>query len=237
MNPTFLSTPLARELSNHLWQSTFFAAIIALLALALRRYPARARYWLWLSASAKFLVPFSLLIAIGAHIPRPTHTTPTQTTAYVTIDELSQPFTATTALTAPDIPPTPASTHHYLTLPNLLAALWLCGSLTILTRWLIQLRRIAITIRNATPLLTGRVPETLRRIEHLAHLKNPIPILSSPASIEPASMEPGVFGVLRPVLLWPEAISPTSTTPTSKPSSPTRPPTSAAATTSPHSCT
>jgi uncharacterized protein (TIGR03435 family) len=209
MTPAFLSTTIARELSNHLWQSTLFAFVAALLALALRRYPARARYWLWLSASAKFLIPFSLLIAIGAHIPRPTHSTPTQTTAYVTIDEFSQPFTDSPTLTPP-IPtnPAPAPTHHYLTLPNLLAALWLIGFLTILTRWLVQLRRIAKSIRNATPLRTGRVPETLRRIERLAHLKNPIPILSSPKSMEPASMEPGVFGVLRPVLLWPEAISP-----------------------------
>jgi hypothetical protein len=37
-------SPAARELCNHLWQSTLFALVVALLALALRNYPARARY-------------------------------------------------------------------------------------------------------------------------------------------------------------------------------------------------
>jgi uncharacterized protein (TIGR03435 family) len=213
LSPASLSTlsshPLARELSNHLWQSTLFAAAAALLALALRRYPARARYWLWLAASAKFLVPFSLLIAAGSHLTRPTHPTPTQTTAYLAIDEFSQPFTDSPALTAPALTattPAPAPTP-LLTLPTLLAALWLCGFLAILTRWLIQWSRVAAAIRHATPLLTGRVPETLRRIQHLARISRPIPVLSSPRS-EFSPMEPGVFGVRRPILLWPDAISP-----------------------------
>jgi hypothetical protein len=34
--------------ATHLWQSTGFAAVAALLALALRANQARARYWLWL---------------------------------------------------------------------------------------------------------------------------------------------------------------------------------------------
>lgn len=47
---------------GHLWQST----VITLTAwpLALRATP--ARYWVWMAASFKFLLPFSLLIAVGA---------------------------------------------------------------------------------------------------------------------------------------------------------------------------
>src|SRR5579872_2620068 len=59
-----IPAPIAPLLS-HIWQSTLFAAIAALLALALRRNQARVRYWLWLAASYKFLVPFSLLVSIG----------------------------------------------------------------------------------------------------------------------------------------------------------------------------
>lgn len=58
-------------LENHLWQSTAFAAAAWLLTLALQKNQARARYWIWLCASVKFLVPFSLLFAIGAAL-RPT---------------------------------------------------------------------------------------------------------------------------------------------------------------------
>ena len=39
-------------LANHLWQSTVFAGIAALLTVALRKNHARTRYWLWLTASA-----------------------------------------------------------------------------------------------------------------------------------------------------------------------------------------
>jgi beta-lactamase regulating signal transducer with metallopeptidase domain len=210
-----LWSPAARELCNHLWQSTLFAFFIAFLVIALRKHPARARYWLWMTASAKFLIPFSLLIAAGTHLARPTPTTLAQTSAYVLLDKMSQPFTGASNL-QPSIPiapqrtrtPTPTPTrptptHHTLPLAIVLAALWLCGLIAILTRWLIQWSRIAIAIRNTTPLREGRVVETLRSIEQLAHIPHPIAVLSTPGS-----MEPGVFGILRPVLLWPEAISP-----------------------------
>ena len=51
-------------MANHLWQSTIFAAMAALLALALRNHQARVRHWLWMVASVKFLIPFALLIAL-----------------------------------------------------------------------------------------------------------------------------------------------------------------------------
>ena len=53
------------EVVNHLWQSTLVAAAIAVLAAVLRGDGAHSRYWLWWAASAKFLVPFSLLTALG----------------------------------------------------------------------------------------------------------------------------------------------------------------------------
>ena len=53
---------------NHLWQSTLFAGVAGLLTLALRRNWAQTRYWLWLAASVKFLVPFALLMTIGSSV-------------------------------------------------------------------------------------------------------------------------------------------------------------------------
>ena len=57
------------EILNHLWQSTAFAAAIALVTLALRRNSPRVRYWLWFAASMKFLLPFSLLVSTGSRMP------------------------------------------------------------------------------------------------------------------------------------------------------------------------
>ena len=57
---------IAPAVANHLWQSTLFAGLAAILTLAFRKNQARVRHSLWLAASLKFLVPFSLLIE-----PRP----------------------------------------------------------------------------------------------------------------------------------------------------------------------
>jgi hypothetical protein len=55
------------ELTNHLWQSTLVAGAACLLILMFRRERAEARYWLWLGASCKFLLPFSVLMALGKY--------------------------------------------------------------------------------------------------------------------------------------------------------------------------
>src|SRR5581483_11985090 len=68
MSAPSLSSPwstIAPAVANHLWQSTLIAVAAGLLTLLLRKHNARARYWLWLAASLKFLVPFSLLVALG----------------------------------------------------------------------------------------------------------------------------------------------------------------------------
>jgi hypothetical protein len=55
-------------IAAHLWQSTLFGAAAALLTLAFRANKARVRYWIWLTASLKFLIPFVLLTSLGSHI-------------------------------------------------------------------------------------------------------------------------------------------------------------------------
>ena len=48
---------------NRLWQSTWYAIAAGLLTLTLRKNRAQVRYWIWFSASVKFLVPFAVLIS------------------------------------------------------------------------------------------------------------------------------------------------------------------------------
>ncbi|HEY7546752.1 MAG TPA: hypothetical protein VID27_17805, partial [Blastocatellia bacterium] len=50
-------------LANHLWQATLFFALAFGAILLLRRGSARARYWVWLIASLKFVLPSVLIIA------------------------------------------------------------------------------------------------------------------------------------------------------------------------------
>ncbi len=132
MIPVSLS-PLFNDLFNHLWQSTLFAGVAALLALTLTRNHARARHWLWLSASVKFLIPFSLLVTMGSHIAWPTATPIAQPRVSLLMQEVSQPFTAPVTPSAPA--PTPASP-----LPALLFVLWACGLIAVALSWYLRWR-------------------------------------------------------------------------------------------------
>jgi hypothetical protein len=55
-------------LANHLWQSTLCVAMAWLLTLGMRKNRAAVRYGLWMAASVKFLIPFSLLVSAGAQL-------------------------------------------------------------------------------------------------------------------------------------------------------------------------
>jgi uncharacterized protein (TIGR03435 family) len=192
-------------LCNHLWQSTLFLGIVALLALLLRKNQARIRYWLWMTASAKFLIPFSLLVSLGSHLPWPNHAVAPKTSAYVAIEEVSQPFLEATALKTPIAIPIAKSTDSHVPiaiLPLGLAAVWLTGFITMMSFWSVQWWRIFRLVRSATPLIEGREVDLLRKVEKLARLPRSVPLLPSGNS-----MEPGVFGIIRPVLLWPEGIA------------------------------
>src|ERR1035438_206489 len=84
---------MAPAVANHLWQSTAFAVVAALLTLALRKNQARARYWVWMAASMKFLLPFALLAAIGSHLARSRAVPPpAQQTMYFAVEDFSEPF-------------------------------------------------------------------------------------------------------------------------------------------------
>ena len=80
------------QVINHLWQSTLCVAGIWILTLAFRKNRAAVRYWLWLAASVKFLVPFSLLVSIGSQFglntPQP------QRAVSIVIDQIGRPFTS-----------------------------------------------------------------------------------------------------------------------------------------------
>src|SRR5579863_8302611 len=106
-------------LFDHLWQSTLFALVAGLLTLALRKNRARVRHGIWLAASCKFLVPVSVLIALGGQIEW--RNAPAPANISVVIDEVSQPFT-----TAPVVLPVivPASTSQF---PEVLVGIWACG--------------------------------------------------------------------------------------------------------------
>jgi bla regulator protein BlaR1 len=180
MIPTYLM-PLA----NHLWQSTVFLGTMAFLCFVLRRNRASIRYWLWLTASVKFLIPFSWLIDLGSRLgPGAVQTVaPTPISSMVT--GISQPF----ALSVPapllaNVPNVPSM------IPAVLFAVWLCGFAASASCWLRTWLRMRSAVRLATPVETGARPDSQR-----------IKVMGSSLPVEPC-----VFGILRPVLLVPIGI-------------------------------
>ena len=85
---------------NHLWQSTVFLFAAALAAFALRRNQASVRHAVWLAASLKFLVPFSLLIGLGGALAW--RSTPAPAASVVpaiieTVQTITEPFAEVSA--------------------------------------------------------------------------------------------------------------------------------------------
>jgi uncharacterized protein (TIGR03435 family) len=220
----------APMLANHLWQSTAFAAIAAGLALALKKNQARARYWIWMAASAKLLLPFALLAGIASHFVKPRAVAaPANAQMYVEVENFSEPFSvpveaapvrakrmivvSAANLTRDDeavtdgapkvVSSTPGLVARVMpVIPLLCGVVWLAGLVAVLAVWGVRWRRVARAMGAASLLREGREVGVLRRTESAAGLKRPIEVRSSAGS-----MEPGVFGILRPVLAWPAGIS------------------------------
>ena len=182
---------------NHLWQSTVFAGAIALLTLAFRRNRAHVRYWLWLAASMKFLVPFSALLWIGTQIELVPIERSGQAIVGV-LDTVAQPFTQPAPVRIDwrgrQVPPPPDTPERRLAVRSS-TIIWPAGTLVVLLAWVVKWRRASAAVHSAPEITAGPVLQTLRRLEgHRPRLR----LVSSDRSIEP-----GVFGIVQPVLMWP----------------------------------
>jgi bla regulator protein blaR1 len=173
---------MTQDLANHLWQSTLFAAIAGLLTLAFRRNRAQIRYSLWLAASIKFLVPFSIFMTLGSHLDWRTKAATSPAPIPLIVEQLNEPFVASARLAAAPQPHGSLATSW----PLILGAIWAIGFAAIVFSWGMRWRQIHRALRAASPLELG---------------------LGVAAASSPEFFEPGVFGVFRPVLLLPEGIA------------------------------
>ncbi|HEV2400092.1 MAG TPA: M56 family metallopeptidase [Candidatus Sulfotelmatobacter sp.] len=187
--------------ANHLWQSTVVALAAAVLTSALRRHSARIRYIIWLAASAKFLLPFSLLVGLGNLLAWRSAPASRSDTVFYAMEQIGQPFTrvAPHVASQPNISAASASPSHWL---SWIVAVWLTGFMAVVLLWIYRWFHISTQMKSAELSSRGRELEILRRAERIGGLSSPIALLLSRASLEP-----GIFGIARPVLLWPEAIS------------------------------
>ena len=175
-----ISTQL-QPLVNHLWQSTAVAAVAGLLTLALKNNRAHIRYCLWLAASLKFLIPFSLLLAVGNRFPLGAPAAAVQPTLSAMIGQAARPLAAPSQLALGTAAPAPGASW----IPAAIFAVWAAGFFAVAVFWWARWRAVRKALSGASPV---ELP------------------LQIPAMASPAFSEPGVFGVFHPVLLVPAGI-------------------------------
>jgi len=170
---------------DHLWQSTLVASLLGILTLLFRNNSAGTRYWLWFLASVKFLAPFSLLTALGRNILP--HTVPAGSlTLLARIEPAAAPFAAVTPSPHLSSPHLASLFTSNFTWAVIVAAVWGLGFATLAFVWLRQARKLSAIVREAKPLT----------------LDSEVPVKATSELLEP-----GLVGVLRPVILVPESLS------------------------------
>jgi uncharacterized protein (TIGR03435 family) len=176
------------ELANHLWQSTLFAIAIGLLALMCRKNDASVRYWLWFSASIKFFIPFTLLMALGDRLEWVSRAPQIATPAVsATLAQVSRPFVADPATGFLSLQEAPRSFDWFAVA---VLGVWVAGIVAMAVVRLRMWRHIRTAVRASSPWAIPRVP-----------LPAGVDVRSTPGL-----MEPGVVGLWRPVLLVPSGI-------------------------------
>ena len=205
---------------DHLWQSTWFALAAALLILVFRGNRASVRFKIWLAASLKFLVPLPLfvLIAQQLHWHLPVGLQPPASVS-LALDQLAAPGSSLlaelvaapgatqmaglssapaahgapgaaaveAASSAAATPGVHAVTAHIQ--PGVWIAiltLWAVGSLVLISRRLLQWWRL----------------NSIAWSSSLLDIEAPLPVRATDSKLEP-----GLFGILWPVLLLPEGIA------------------------------
>jgi TonB family protein len=189
------------SLGMHLWQSTLCVGLAALLAFGLKRAPARTRYTIWLCASAKFLIPFSVLVAAGSYID--TLIAPLTTPqAAITVRWLTESLSVWNLDGAAGAIGAGFQSDYGRVALLALGVVWALGvAMLVALRWT-EWRDLSRLARAATRLASGREAEMLQRVTRTSPRPRRIQILQCESSIEP-----GILGIFRPRLLWPAGLS------------------------------
>ena len=189
----------------HVWQSTLCALAAGAVALAFRRHRAAIRYRVWIAASLKFLFPFSWLTAFGVFLAQNEGVTK----ATVSVVAAAMPAAAVqrsvaVAAALQDLAAVGVTDQAIApwAAPLTIVAAWMCGLLFIVVRSLWARCSVTRIIRSGTVLVEGREAALLRRVQRSSGPRPAVTLIAVDGAANP-----GVFGVLRPVLLWPRDMS------------------------------
>ena len=163
---------------DHLWQSTLVAFLLGILTLLFRNNSASVRHGLWFAASVKFLFPFSLLALLG-RLLFPHAVPDTSIQMLERVETVTVPF-------ASGVPVLAAPQPHHVPWTLMALTVWALGSVAVAGFWLVQWRRLSAVARSAKA----------------SSLQAPVPIRTTPELLEP-----GLVGILHPIILLPDAVA------------------------------
>lgn len=175
-------------LVDHLWQSTLFTGGAGALNLLLRRSGAGIRYGIWLTASAKFLIPFAALAAMGTTVSHHLNLvlpSPPVLTTMAPVVEPTYALREVASFSANSLSATPGRAAPFNPAPVLLS-IWAVGFSVVAVVWTVRWRRVRQALKAALP------------------MQWPAPVQVLSTALLP---EPGVVGWRRPVLLLPIGIA------------------------------
>ena len=169
------------SLLDHFWQSTLFAGGIGLLSLLFRRNGAAVRFWLWFAASLKFLLPFALLATMVEYLyrlfPLPQSVL---SKSILAIQPAAEKFSAPARMLA-------ARHGESIDLAPALLGFWLLGIGLIVGLHVLRWSRLRAVVAAADEVaLPGKAPITIKASASL--------------------LEPGLVGIVRPVILLPSGL-------------------------------
>ena len=189
----------------HLWEATLFVGLLALGVRLLKRAPASTRYWFWLLAAVKLLVPSVLLAWLVSEIPS-------------AAPSLSPPLLEQSTHGAPAIDPgrpayeilkplllnqpvvgQPVSAEVHNELYCTLTLTWLAGFLFFAFRWARASLSLAWAVKTSFGLCSSRETEVLKRVRSWLLLNREVDIL-----VSDRVTVAGLWGIRRPVVLLPE---------------------------------
>jgi len=182
----------------HLWQSTLFAALVGVATLALKRNHPAVRHALWFAASVKFFVPVAALTALGAQFGPQTPVRVTETAIVIVMNNAGSALPPALPFASAPTPSLPV----FDVSPAIVGTIWLVGAVAVMLVWTVRWHRVAAIARAGAALDEGRDVDALRNLARAAGVKRPIRMVATSAALEP-----GIFGVLRPILLWPRSIA------------------------------
>ncbi|MCH9650361.1 MAG: M56 family metallopeptidase [Deltaproteobacteria bacterium] len=185
---------------SHLWQGTVFASLVILLAVTCGRAPARLRYNLYLLASAKFLIPSALVLALGASLPLAPPSW--LSTALARVFDVMALFDLGGRWLGPSAAAADPGSRGSGVVWGILFGVWLFGSLGLTLRWMARSRKLRRSLLRAREGYPGEELELrLLRLRDRLGLSRSISLrLSREIS------KPGVWGVRSPTILLPEAM-------------------------------